>query len=225
MGCVGIYLGKIQKQNINRRWWELFQCWIQGCGYFLVPVWTIPGLVHAKFIHVVWFLLSLCRRFRMQQELNRWFSCFEKISSFLILFPFWLVTGVSRLDDQIFINRNPGVPSVVKFHPFNTCIAVADKDSIWSETQHAEWKTKSALRPLFTWVSHLMIFKCKADQVTNHVCVSCSFWDWEKGERLDYFYNGNPRYTRITSMEYLNGHDCSLLLTATGLKHMNMRTL
>lgn len=80
--------------------------------------------------------------------------------------------GISRLDDQIFINRNPGVPSVVKFHPFNTCIAVADKDSI-------------------------------------------CFWDWEKGERLDYFYNGNPRYTRITAMEYLNGHDCSLLLTAT----------
>ncbi|XP_071370370.1 regulatory-associated protein of mTOR-like, partial [Centroberyx affinis] len=80
--------------------------------------------------------------------------------------------GVSRLDDQIFINRNPGVPSVVKFHPFNACIAVADKDSI-------------------------------------------CFWDWEKGERLDYFYNGNPRYTRITAMEYLNGHDCSLLLTAT----------
>ncbi|XP_063057394.1 regulatory-associated protein of mTOR isoform X3 [Engraulis encrasicolus] len=80
--------------------------------------------------------------------------------------------GVARLDDQIFINRNPGVPSVVKFHPFNPCIAVADKDSI-------------------------------------------CFWDWEKGERLDYFYNGNPRYTRITAMEYLNGHDCSLLLTAT----------
>ncbi|MBN3314271.1 RPTOR protein, partial [Atractosteus spatula] len=70
------------------------------------------------------------------------------------------------------INRNPGVPSVVKFHPFNPCIAVADKDSI-------------------------------------------CFWDWEKGEKLDYFYNGNPRYTRITAVEYLNGHDCSLLLTAT----------
>ncbi|KTF84666.1 hypothetical protein cypCar_00043269, partial [Cyprinus carpio] len=83
-----------------------------------------------------------------------------------------MVLGVTRLDDQIFINRNPGVPSVVKFHPFNPCIAVADKDSI-------------------------------------------CFWDWEKGERLDYFYNGNPRYTRITAMEYLNGHDCSLLLTAT----------
>ncbi|XP_062853435.1 regulatory-associated protein of mTOR isoform X1 [Trichomycterus rosablanca] len=80
--------------------------------------------------------------------------------------------GITRLDDQIFINRNPGVPSVVKFHPFNPCIAVADKDSI-------------------------------------------CFWDWEKSERLDYFYNGNPRYTRITAMEYLNGHDCSLLLTAT----------
>ncbi|XP_014350207.1 regulatory-associated protein of mTOR isoform X3 [Latimeria chalumnae] len=80
--------------------------------------------------------------------------------------------GIMRLDDQIFINRNPGVPSVVKFHPFTPCIAVADKDSI-------------------------------------------CFWDWEKGEKLDYFHNGNPRYTRITAMEYLNGQDCSLLLSAT----------
>ncbi|XP_030064459.1 regulatory-associated protein of mTOR isoform X2 [Microcaecilia unicolor] len=80
--------------------------------------------------------------------------------------------GVSRLDDQIFINRNPGVPSVVKFHPFTPCIAVADKDSI-------------------------------------------CFWDWEKGEKLDYFHNGNPRYTRITAVEYLNGQDCSLLMSAT----------
>lgn len=54
--------------------------------------------------------------------------------------------------------------------------------------------------------------------------VRCSFWDWEKGERLDYFYNGNPRYTRITAMEYLNGHDCSLLLTATGLKYTHAHT-
>ncbi|XP_060107906.1 regulatory-associated protein of mTOR isoform X1 [Heteronotia binoei] len=80
--------------------------------------------------------------------------------------------GISKLDDQIFLNRNPGMPSVVKFHPFTPCIAVADKDSI-------------------------------------------CFWDWEKGEKLDYFHNGNPRYTRITAMEYLNGQDCSLLLTAT----------
>ncbi|VFV47412.1 regulatory associated protein of [Lynx pardinus] len=80
--------------------------------------------------------------------------------------------GIARLDDQIFLNRNPGVPSVVKFHPFTPCVAVADKDSI-------------------------------------------CFWDWEKGEKLDYFHNGNPRYTRVTAMEYLNGQDCSLLLTAT----------
>ncbi|KAF6096782.1 regulatory associated protein of MTOR complex 1 [Phyllostomus discolor] len=80
--------------------------------------------------------------------------------------------GITRLDDQIFLNRNPGVPSVVKFHPFTPCVAVADKDSI-------------------------------------------CFWDWEKGEKLDYFHNGNPRYTRVTAMEYLNGQDCSLLLTAT----------
>lgn len=51
------------------------------------------------------------------------------------------------------------------------------------------------------------------------VSSSHSFWDWEKGEKLDYFHNGNPRYTRITAMEYLNGQDCSLLLTATGEGH------
>lgn len=42
-----------------------------------------------------------------------------------------LWAGIVRLDDQIFLNRNPGVPSVVKFHPFTPCVAVADKDSIW----------------------------------------------------------------------------------------------
>lgn len=81
-----------------------------------------------------------------------------------------LFTGVSRLDDQIFINRNPGVPSVVKFHPFNTCIAVADKDSIWSETEnaHSVWKAASALRPLckrFTFIRDG--FKSKTGQMDN----------------------------------------------------------
>lgn len=80
---------------------------------------------------------------------------------------------------------------------------MADKDSIWSG--HGE--TSEAFVG-----DHVQQWDCVC------VCVyaRCSFWDWEKGERLDYFYNGNPRYTRITAMEYLNGHDCSLLLTATG---------
>uniref|UniRef100_UPI00358F8B59 regulatory-associated protein of mTOR isoform X2 n=1 Tax=Myxine glutinosa TaxID=7769 RepID=UPI00358F8B59 len=80
--------------------------------------------------------------------------------------------GISRLDDQIFLNRNPGVPSVIKFHPFDTFVVVADKDSI-------------------------------------------CFWDWEKGEKVNYFHNGNPRYSRITAMEFINSHDVSLLLTGT----------
>lgn len=61
-------------------------------------------------------------------------------------FPPRCFTGVPRLDDQIFINRNPGVPSVVKFHPFNTCIAVADKDSIWSETENTAHSSFSLMR-------------------------------------------------------------------------------
>jgi len=55
--------------------------------------------------------------------------CPQALSRGCLLSP----AGISRLDDQIFLNRNPGVPSVVKFHPFTPCIAVADKDSIWYE--------------------------------------------------------------------------------------------
>lgn len=57
---------------------------------------------------------------------------------------------------------------------------------------------------------------CPAWSASLGPLVPLSFWDWEKGEKLDYFHNGNPRYTRVTAMEYLNGQDCSLLLTATG---------
>lgn len=49
------------------------------------------------------------------------------------------MAGITRLDDQIFLNRNPGVPSVVKFHPFTPCVAVADKDSIWYVGHLQSW--------------------------------------------------------------------------------------
>ena len=36
----------------------------------------------------------------------------------------------SKLDHQIFINQNPHTPTVIRFHPFEPHLAVADKDSI-----------------------------------------------------------------------------------------------
>ncbi|ELU10886.1 hypothetical protein CAPTEDRAFT_199386 [Capitella teleta] len=43
----------------------------------------------------------------------------------------------TRLDDQIFINRNPHVPNALCFHPYETHLAVADRDtvSVW-EWEH-----------------------------------------------------------------------------------------
>ncbi|XP_037593187.1 regulatory-associated protein of mTOR [Cebus imitator] len=55
--------------------------------------------------------------------------------------------GITRLDDQIFLNRNPGVPSVVKFHPFTPCIAVADKDSICPASDQCRLGTRAQARP------------------------------------------------------------------------------
>ncbi|KAL3877256.1 hypothetical protein ACJMK2_034989 [Sinanodonta woodiana] len=80
--------------------------------------------------------------------------------------------GFNRLDDQIFVNRNQGIPSVIKFHPYDPHVAVADKDGV-------------------------------------------SFWDWEQGTRLNHLSNDNPKNTKITSMEFLNFHDSTLLLCGT----------
>ncbi|XP_060573452.1 regulatory-associated protein of mTOR-like isoform X2 [Ruditapes philippinarum] len=77
--------------------------------------------------------------------------------------------GFNRLDNEIFVNRNVGVPSVIKFHPYESELAVADKDGV-------------------------------------------AFWDWEQGPKLGYLSNGNPRHTRITSLEYINAHDNTLLM-------------
>ncbi|XP_014681197.1 PREDICTED: regulatory-associated protein of mTOR-like [Priapulus caudatus] len=77
-----------------------------------------------------------------------------------------------RLDDQRFINKNPNVPTCVRFHPYEPLVCVADKDGI-------------------------------------------STWNWEQGIKKNYFYNKNPKFTQISTMEIINGHDSTLLLTGT----------
>ena len=38
--------------------------------------------------------------------------------------------GFNRLDDQIFINKNVCMPTVLRFHPYEPYLAVADKEGI-----------------------------------------------------------------------------------------------
>lgn len=45
------------------------------------------------------------------------------------------VSGFNRLDVEVFVNKNQGIPSVIKFHPYEGHVAVADKDGIWSVSQ------------------------------------------------------------------------------------------
>lgn len=45
------------------------------------------------------------------------------------------ISGFNRLDVEVFVNKNQGIPSVIKFHPYEGHVAVADKDGIWSVTQ------------------------------------------------------------------------------------------
>ncbi|XP_022092317.1 regulatory-associated protein of mTOR-like isoform X1 [Acanthaster planci] len=77
---------------------------------------------------------------------------------------------MSRLDDQIFINRNQGIPVALRFQHFSPHVIVADKEG---------------------------------------VCV----WNWENGEKLNYFSHLNHKDTKITSMDIMNAHDISLLMT------------
>lgn len=77
-----------------------------------------------------------------------------------------------RLESQIFNSRCPNPPSVVLFHPYETHIAVACKDSF-------------------------------------------GIWDWQGNTKLSYCNNRASKESRITSMEFVNSHDASLLLVAS----------
>ncbi|GFO38269.1 regulatory-associated protein of mtor [Plakobranchus ocellatus] len=48
-----------------------------------------------------------------------------------------LRTGVSRLDDQMFVNRVAAVPTAIKFHPYENFLAVADAHNVsfWNSEQ------------------------------------------------------------------------------------------
>ena len=46
--------------------------------------------------------------------------------------------------------------------------------------------------------------------------VPLSVWNWENGEKLNYFTHLNHKDTKITSMDILNAHDIPLLMTGCG---------
>ena len=93
------------------------------------------------------------------------------MKSRLFLFNF---AAPSRLDDELFINKNVQPPGVIRFHPYEPHLAVADKTGV-------------------------------------------SIWNFEEGSKLNHFNNGNPKTSRITSLDILNEHDLSLLLTGSGM--------
>lgn len=77
-----------------------------------------------------------------------------------------------KIDDQIFINKNVSAPGVLRFHPYEPHLAVADRGGV-------------------------------------------SIWNWAEGVKINYIPNNNPKVSRITSMQFLNAHDLTLLLTGT----------
>ena len=114
----------------------------------------------------------------------------------------------ARLDHQIFINQNPHTPSVIRFHPYEPHLAVADKDTIrYRYVKYRHIPEESLLNSLFIIFLYLLI---------NILLIcTCSIWDWEQGIKLNNFRNLNPRYSRITSMDFVNGHDQALILTGS----------
>lgn len=48
------------------------------------------------------------------------------------------------------------------------------------------------------------------------VLLPCSVWDWSQKKRLNYFCNGNPRGTSITSLHIVNEDVGGIIITASG---------
>ncbi|CAI9740062.1 regulatory-associated protein of mTOR-like isoform X1 [Octopus vulgaris] len=57
--------------------------------------------------------------------------------------------GHNRFDDQIFVNKNSGSPAVLRFHPYEAHLAVADKDniSIWDWEQGIQLSHVNSCHP------------------------------------------------------------------------------
>ncbi|XP_069683368.1 regulatory-associated protein of mTOR [Periplaneta americana] len=77
-----------------------------------------------------------------------------------------------RLESQVFNSRCPHPPTVIRFHPYETYVAVAGKDTF-------------------------------------------GIWDWQTGCKLSFCSNRGSKVSRITSLEFVNCHDVSLLLVGS----------
>ncbi|XP_063240592.1 LOW QUALITY PROTEIN: regulatory-associated protein of mTOR [Bacillus rossius redtenbacheri] len=80
--------------------------------------------------------------------------------------------ATSRLEHQVFSTRVAQSPAVVCFHPYETHLAVASRDSY-------------------------------------------GMWDWASGAQLGQWSNHGARGSRITSVQFVNGHDAALLLVGS----------
>ena len=53
--------------------------------------------------------------------------------------------------------------------------------------------------------------------IIHSSCVAqVGIYDWELCPRLGYLHNDNHKHTKITSLEYLNAHDNTLLMCGSG---------
>ena len=43
-----------------------------------------------------------------------------------------------------------------------------------------------------------------------------SFWDWEQGTKMGSMLNDNVKASKISTIEFINPHDSSLLLCGSG---------
>ncbi|KAK2180495.1 hypothetical protein NP493_440g01008 [Ridgeia piscesae] len=73
--------------------------------------------------------------------------------------------GFSRLDEQIFINRNESLPGVVRFHPYEPHLAVADKEgvSLWDWQQGVKMTHFHNYNPHSSRITCMDFINCDSD--------------------------------------------------------------
>ena len=102
----------------------------------------------------------------------------------------------SKFSDQLFVNKNTNSPNILKFHPYEPHLSVVSKSSVrWAATP-------TSIGSAYTnfW---LVIFYY-------------SVWDMEQGNKLSSFQIGGKLSVKITSVDYINPHDITFLLTGSG---------
>ncbi|RUP46954.1 hypothetical protein BC936DRAFT_146332 [Jimgerdemannia flammicorona] len=99
---------------------------------------------------------------------------------------------------------------------------VYDTQALREYAGKSRWDEQIMMLHGGTDTTHLLFHQFEPHLVTADDERSITVWNWQEGTRLNFFGNGNPPRSRITSLKFVNEEDVAMLLTGSGKYYMEL---